>query len=169
MTFDIDANGILNVSAKDKATGKEQSIRIEASSGLTEDEIEKMVKDAKAHAAEDKKRKEEIDVRNSADQLVYQTEKNLNEYGDKVDGGTKGKIEAAVGRVKEALKGSNTDEIKSSTEDLNKIWQEAATQMYQAQAGAQQQPGQQADSQTADAEPDKNVEDADFEVVDDDK
>jgi len=169
VTFDIDANGILNVSAKDKATGKEQSIRIEASSGLTEDEIEKMVKDAKAHAAEDKKRKEEIDVRNSADQLVYQTEKNLNEYGDKVDGGTKGKIEAAVGRVKEALKGSNTDEIKSSTEDLNKIWQEAATQMYQAQAGAQQQPGQQADSQTADAEPDKNVEDADFEVVDDDK
>ncbi|MCD6115698.1 molecular chaperone DnaK [bacterium] len=171
--FDIDANGILNVSAKDKATGKEQSIRIEASSGLTEEEIEKMVKDAQSHAAEDKKRREEIDVRNSADQLVYQTEKNLKEFGDKVDGDAKNKIEAAVGRVKEALKGSNIDEIKSSTDDLNKIWQEAASKMYSQAQGA---PGagaeQEAASQQAEAEPsdsDKNVEDADFEVVDDDK
>ena len=173
VTFDIDANGILNVSAKDKATGKEQSIRIEASSGLTEQEIEKMVRDAQAHAAEDKKRREEIDLRNSADQLVYQTEKNLKEFGDKVDGSTKSKIEAAVGRVKEALKGSNVDEIRSSTDDLNKIWQEAASQMYsQTQPGQGAQPGeestsQQAEAQTPDA--DKNVEDADFEVVDDDK
>jgi len=173
VAFDIDANGILNVSAKDKATGKEQSIRIEASSGLTEEEIEKMVKDAQAHAAEDKKRREEIDVRNSADQLVYQTEKNLKEFGDKVDGSVKNKIEAAVGRVKEALKGSNVDEIKSSTEDLNKIWQEAASQMYsQAQGSAGAQPGQESTSQQAEAQAsdsDKNVEDADFEVVDDDK
>jgi len=171
--FDIDANGILNVSAKDKATGKEQSIRIEASSGLTEQEIEKMVRDAQAHAAEDKKRREEIDLRNSADQLVYQTEKNLKEFGDKVDGSTKSKIEAAVGRVKEALKGSNIDEIRSSTDDLNKIWQEAASQMYsQTQAGQGAQPGQESASQQAEAQTpdaDKNVEDADFEVVDDDK
>ena len=130
VTFDIDANGILNVSAKDKATGKEQSIRIEASSGLTKEEIEKMVNDAKAHAAEDKRRREEVDLKNSADQLVYQTEKNLKEYGDKIDGETKSKIEAAVGRVKEAMKGSNIEELRSATDALNQIWQEAASKMY---------------------------------------
>jgi len=172
VTFDIDANGILNVSAKDKATSKEQSIRIEASSGLTKEEIERMVNDAKSHAAEDKKNREEVDAKNAADQLVYQTEKNLKEYGDKLDGETKGKIEAGVGRVKEAVKGGNIDEIKSSTDALSQIWQEAASKMYaqtaDAQAGAQ--PEQDA-SGTAEQEPpkDKKVEDADFEVVDDDK
>jgi len=172
VTFDIDANGILNVAAKDKATGKEQSIRIEASSGLTKEEIEKMVSDAKDHAAEDKKKREEIDLKNQADQLVYQTEKNLKEYGDKVDGETKGKIEAAVGRVKEAIKGSNMNELRSATEALNQVWQEAASKMY-AQTTQQQAGGgteaEQAGTKETEKDKDKKVEDADFEVVDDDK
>ena len=172
VTFDIDANGILNVSAKDKATGKEQSIRIEASSGLTKEEIEKMVNDAKAHAAEDKRRREEVDLKNSADQLVYQTEKNLKEYGDKIDGETKSKIEAAVSRVKEAMKGSNIDELRSATDALNQIWQEAASKMY-AQTTASQQSAQTGSTQTqaegTAKDKGKKVEDADFEVVDDDK
>jgi len=174
VTFDIDANGILNVSAKDKATNKEQSIRIEASSGLTKEEIERMMNDAKEHSAEDKKRREEVDIKNSADQLVYQTEKNLKEYGDKLDGETKGKIEAAVGRVKEALKGSNINEIRSATDALNQIWQEAASKMYAQTANAQAgqaggTPRGKGESGGAEEKKDKKVEDADFEVVDDDK
>ena len=175
VAFDIDANGIMNVSAKDKATGKEQSIRIEASSGLTKEEIEKMVNDAKSHAAEDKKKREEVDLKNQADQLVYQTEKNLKEYGDKVDAETKNKIEAAVGRVKEAAKSSNLNELRSATDALNQVWQEAASKMY---AQTTQEPpggGAAAGEQTGGKEAgkgkgkDKKVEDADFEVVDDDK
>jgi molecular chaperone DnaK len=131
VAFDIDANGILNVSAKDKATGKQQSIRIEASSGLTEAEKQKMVKDAELHAAEDKKKKEEADTKNRADQMVYETEKNLRDYGDRLDSEIKAKVEAAVGRVKEALKTSNIDEIKSATEALTSVWHEAAGKMYQ--------------------------------------
>jgi len=172
VTFDIDADGILNVSAKDKATNKEQSIRIEASSGLTKEEIEKMVDDAKAHTAEDKKRREEIDTKNSADQLVYQTEKNLKEYGDKLDKEANGKIESAVGRVKEAIKGSNVDEIRSATDALNQIWQEAASKMY-AQSTASQKAGQPAEEPADQAGTKsgkgKTAEDADFEVIDDDK
>ena len=172
VSFDIDANGILNVSAKDKATSKEQSIRIEASSGLTKEEIEKMVNDAKAHSTEDKKQREEIDTKNAADQLVYQTEKNMKEYGDKLDGETKGKLEAAVGRLKEAVKGSNIEEIKSATDALNQVWQTAASQMYAQTADAQGGP-QAAETQPGPEEAekgkDKKVEDADFEVVDDDK
>jgi len=170
VTFDLDANGILNVSAKDKATGKEQSIRIEASSGLTKEEIEKMVNDAKSHAAEDKKNREEVDTKNSADQLVYQTEKNIKEYGDKLDGETKGKLEAAVGRVKEAAKGSNLEEIKSATDALNQVWQDAASQMYAQTADAQAgQQTQEAQPEPDDKGKDEKVEDADFEVVDDEK
>jgi molecular chaperone DnaK len=176
VTFDIDANGILSVMAKDKATNKEQSIRIEASSGLTKEEIEKMVNDAKSHAADDKKRREEVDTRNSADQLAYQTEKNIKEYGDKIDADAKGKLEAAVGRVKEALKGSNVTEIKSASDALNQIWQEAAAKMYQKTAGAggpgQGAPGPGAGPAGAGPEPGgdkKNVQDADYEVVDDSK
>ncbi|UCE18268.1 MAG: molecular chaperone DnaK [Gemmatimonadota bacterium] len=138
VAFDIDANGILNVSAKDKATGKEQSIRIEASSGLTDQEIDKMVKDAESHADEDKKRRETIDVKNRADQMVYETEKNLKEMGDKLDADTKAKVEAAVNRVKEAIKVDNGDEIKSATEALTQIWHQAAATLYQ-QTTAQQQ------------------------------
>lgn len=172
VSFDIDANGILNVSAKDKATGKEQSIRIEASSGLSKEEIDKMVNDAKVHAAEDKKQREQVDLKNSAEQLVYQTEKNLKEYGDKLDSETKNKLEAAVGRVKEAQKGSNTDELKSSVDALNEVWQSASQQMYQ-QAGSQPgaegaQPGPGAEA-GAQAESGGDVKDADYEVVDDEK
>ena len=129
VAFDIDANGILNVSAKDKATGKEQKIRIEASTGLSKEEIEKMVNDAKSHAAEDKKKRESVDTRNQADQLVYQTEKNITEMEDKLSADDKSKLEAAVGRVKEALKGENVDEIKSSSEALSQVWSEMASKM----------------------------------------
>ncbi|MEJ2636690.1 MAG: molecular chaperone DnaK [Calditrichia bacterium] len=173
VTFDIDANGILNVSAKDMATGKEQSIRIEASSGLSEQEIDKMVNNAKEHAADDKKRRELIDARNSGDQLIYQTEKNLKEYGDKVDADTKGKIEAAVDRLKEALKSENLQEIKSATDALNQVWSEASSAMYQqsgAEAGAQQgDNGAGAQESAGSQEGGEKVEEADYEVVDDDK
>jgi len=171
VAFDIDANGILNVSAKDKATNKEQSIRIEASSGLTKDEIDKMVNDAKSHAADDKKIREEVDTKNAADQMVYQTEKNLKEYGDKLDDETKGKLEAAMGRVKEALKGSSIDEIKSANDALNQIWQDAASKMYAQTAGGQDGQTQGGPQPEAEGESGKgdNVQDADFEVVDDDK
>jgi molecular chaperone DnaK len=169
VTFDIDANGILNVSAKDKATGKEQSIRIEASTGLSKDEVEKMVNDAKSHAAEDKKRREMIDLRNQADQLVYQTEKTLNESGDKIDADTKSKLEAAIGRVKEASKGEDVEEIKSATEQLTQIWQTAASAMYgqagQGQAGPQ---GAEDAAQSESSGGDNEAEEADYEVVDDD-
>ena len=171
VSFDIDANGILNVSAKDKTTGKEQSIRIEASSGLAEEEIQKMVKDAQAHAGEDKRKREQIDARNSADRLVYETEKNLQEYGDKIDPGTRANVEAATGRVKEALKGDNADEIKSATEALTQIWQKAAATMYQ-QASAQQGPqagsaqsGPQQTGSPEDSQDQEKTVDADFEVV----
>jgi len=131
VAFDIDANGILNVSAKDKATGKQQSIRIEASSGLTEAEKQKMVKDAELHAAEDKKKKEEADIKNRADQMVYETEKGLREYGDKLDSDTRAKVESAMGRVRDALKTNRIDEIKSATEALTTVWHDAASKMYQ--------------------------------------
>jgi len=174
VTFDIDANGILNVSAKDKATGKEQNIRIEASSGLSEDEIQKMVKDSQTHATEDKKKKDEINARNEADQLVYQTEKNLKELGDKIEPDARAKVEAALERAKEAIKSDNTDEIISARDGLNAAWHEAASKMY-SQAG--QQAGQAPEEQTeqeqkseqkSDASPgkDSGAVDADFEVVD---
>src|SRR5512144_2812541 len=119
VTFDIDANGILHVAARDKATGKEQKIKIEASSGLSEQEIQKMVRDAESHADEDQKRREEIEIRNHADSLAYQTEKNLRELGDKVGSEEKAKVESALERVKEALKGGQTDAIKSAAEELS--------------------------------------------------
>jgi molecular chaperone DnaK len=133
-----------------------------------------MVNEAKSHAADDKKRREEVDVRNSADQLAYQTEKNIKEYGEKIDPDAKGKLEAAVGRVKEALKGSSKDEIKSASDALNQIWQEAAAKMYQQTAGAQGGPGPGPGAGPSGAGPEpggdkKNVQDADYEVVDDNK
>jgi molecular chaperone DnaK len=171
VTFDIDANGILNVSAKDKATGKEQSIRIEASSGLTEQEIQKMVKDAQSHAGEDKRRREQIDARNKADQMAYQIEKSLKEYGDKIDPDTRARVEAALGRVKEALKTDNAEEIRSATEALTQVWQQVAAAMYQ-QASAQGAPqggpaqgGPQQEDSTPGAEDQEKTVDADFEVV----
>jgi molecular chaperone DnaK len=174
VSFDIDANGILNVSAKDKATGKQQSIRIEASSGLTEQDIQKMVKDAESHASEDKKKREEADVKNRADQLVYETEKGLRENGDKLDSDTKTKVEAAMRRVREALKANRMDEIKSATEALTTVWHEAAGKMYQ-QTGANSTGQNQGPSGRAEhdrgksasgggSEKDSTV-DADYEVV----
>jgi len=166
VTFDIDANGILHVSAKDMATGKEQSIRIEASSGLTKEEIERMMREAKEHAAEDRQRRELIDARNSADQLAYQTEKNLRELGDKLDADLKGRVEAALSRVKEAVKSENIGEIRSATEALNQVWSEAANILYQrstASSGAGTTTG------GAEAAGGEKVQEADFEVVDDDE
>jgi len=166
VTFDIDANGILSVSAKDKATGKEQSIRIEASSGLTKEEIERMVNDAKKYAEEDKKRREEAELKNQADQLAYQTEKNLKEYGDKLDSETRSKLEAGVNRVREALRTSNIPEIRSAMDALNQLWQQAASKMYQ-QASAQT--GSTGAGPSGSATEEKKVQDADYEVVDDNK
>lgn len=171
VTFDIDANGILNVAAKDKATSREQSIRIEASTGLSKDEIEKMVTDAKTHASEDKKKRELVDLKNQADQVAYQTEKNLKELGDKIDSSSRGKLEAAVGRVRESTKSENVDEIKTSLDALNQIWNEVSAKLYQQQqtadgAGPQQEPPP---GNGAKAKDEKEVEEADYEVVDDEK
>ncbi|MGB2990832.1 MAG: molecular chaperone DnaK [Candidatus Zixiibacteriota bacterium] len=166
VSFDIDANGILNVSAKDKATGKEQSIRIEASSGMTEREIQQMVKDAEAHSDEDKNKREQADTKNRADQMVFETEKGLREYGDKLDSDTKARVEAAVARVKEALKTDNLDEIKSATEALTQTWHEAAGKMYQeTQAGAQQAQGTTTQTGQTEGKKDDEPVDADYEVV----
>jgi molecular chaperone DnaK len=143
VTFDIDANGILHVNAKDLGTGKEQKITITASSGLSKDEIEKMKKDAEAHAEEDKQRREEIEARNEADNLVYRTEKMIKESGDKLSGDSKGKIEKALTDVKEALKGNDSAAIKSSSEKLNEAWQAVSAELYKAAGdkGAAGQPG----------------------------
>lgn len=176
VTFDVDANGMLHVSAKDKATGKEQSIRIEASSGLSESEIEKMRKDAQAHSAEDKRKREEIDTKNQADSVMYQTEKQVKEMGDKLSSEDKGKIEAALGRLKEAQKGSNIEEIKSALDGVNSTWNEIAQKMYAQGQGPDQQgapgaqPGaeQQSEKASAGEKEEEKVEDADYEVVDED-
>jgi len=169
VTFDIDANGILNVSAKDKATNKEQSIRIEASTGLSKEEVEKMVSDAKSHAAEDKKKRELVDTRNQADQLAYQTEKTIKDMGDKLDSETKNKLEAAIGRVREAVKGTNVDEMKSSMDALTKLMNEASTKMYEAATAAQDAQGQETTSEAQTEEKPPEAEEADFEVVDEKK
>ncbi|MEO1632908.1 MAG: Hsp70 family protein, partial [Bacteroidota bacterium] len=175
VTFDIDADGILNVSAKDKATGKEQSIRIEASSGLTDAEIEAMRRAAREHAAEDKQRKEKVDKLNSADSLIFSSEKNLTEYGDKLPDEKKAKIEAALGRLKEVHSAQNIEEVDSAVEQLNAAWSEAYADMQQADADAQGDTAQgdtaQGDGAAGDpAEPAAEpVQDADFEVVDGDE
>ena len=168
VTFDIDANGILNVGAQDKATGKEQSIRIEASSGLNQEEVDKMVDDAKKHETEDKEKREEVDVKNQADQLIYQTEKNLKEFEEKLDNDDKKRLEEAVEKLKTASAGSNLEDMKSATENLNSAWNEIAGKMYESSkeedAGSQEPPEPTGESKKGD---DKEIEDADFEVVDD--
>jgi molecular chaperone DnaK len=165
VTFDIDANGILSVAARDKATGKEQSIKIQASSGLSEQDIDRMVKDAEVHASEDQAKREEIDTRNQADSLVYQVEKQVKENEDKLDADTKAKVQAAVDRVKEALKGSDVGAIKSATEDLQQVMHGAAQQMYQAGAQSGGEGGPEASE--GDKEGKGKSVDADFEVVED--
>ncbi len=167
VTFDIDANGILNVSAKDKATGKEQSIKIEASSGLSEDEIKRMKAEADANAEADKKAKERIDKLNEADSMIFQTEKSLKEYGDKIPAEKKAPIEAALNSLKEAHKAQDVDAIEKHMAELNAAFQAASQDMYNAgagqqQAGAQQQGGQQSQSGNQSGD---NVTDVDFEEV----
>ena len=175
VSFDIDANGIMNVGAKDMATNKEQSIRIEASSGLSDSEIDKMVNDAEAHATEDKERRETIEVRNQADQQVYQTEKQLEEMGDKVSEDSKAKVQAAVDRVKETLTGENTEEIKSATEALTQTWHQIASELYQQasaeagpEGGPQPPPPGGPQPEGGDKQRDGFV-DAEYEVVEDDE
>ncbi len=167
VTFDIDVNGILGVSAKDKATNKEQNIRIESSSGLSKEEIEKMKNDAQQNAADDKKRREEIDQRNQADSLVYSTEKQLNELGDKIKPEYKTKIEEAKERLSKAIK-ENAGDIKPAIDALNQAWSQASSQMYQ-QEGAQQEQSGNAQEQTKSASGDPDVEEADYTVVDEEK
>lgn len=173
VTFDIDSNGILNVSAKDKATEKSQNIRIEASSGLSEDEIKKMKDEAIANEAEDKKAKERIDKLNAADALVFQTEKQLKEYGDKIPSDKKESIEKAVAELKEAHKTQNIDAIDKAMEKLNSEWQNASAEMYKNTQGQTGNGGKsQASSHTGSKknnENDDEVTDVDFEEVKDDK
>ncbi len=176
VTFDIDANGILNVSAKDKASGKEQKIRIEASSGLSENEIKKMKEEAEAHAESDQKMKEEIDKLNSADSLIFQTEKQLKEFGEKLPAEKKEPIEKALADLKEAHKNKDLAAIDSNMEKLNNAWQAASAEMYQnaqqdagQQAGGQQQAGpdqtQEQDPSSGKKDDDDDVTDVDFEEV----
>jgi molecular chaperone DnaK len=171
VTFDIDANGILNVSAKDKATGKEQSIRIEASSGLSDTEVEKMVNDAKKHEGEDKEKREMIDLQNQAEQLIYQTEKNLDEYKDKLDKNEKKNLEDAVAKLKTCKDGSNIEDLKSSLEEVNTAWNAVASKMYEAakEEGADQEAApsdKNKKKNKSKKKDDAEIEDADFEVVD---
>ena len=187
VTFDVDANGILHVTAKDKATGKEQSIRIEASSGLNEQEIERMKKEAQKHAAEDKKHKEEIETKNKADTVIYQTEKQLKDLKDKMSAEDRAKLETALGRLKEAHKSNNVEEMKSAMDQVNATWNEIATKLYgqggaagagagagAGAAGAQAGGTAGATGGTTGEQPqgessEGKVEDADYEVIDEDK
>lgn len=170
VSFDIDANGIVHVSAKDLGTGKEQKIRIESSSGLSEEEINRMVQDAEKHAEEDKKKKEEVEAKNNADHMIYQTEKLLKESGDKLQPSDKSEIESKVSALKSAIESNNTDNIKKSTDELQASWSKASETLYKQgqQAGGQTEQQSQANETTEDTgRKDDSVVDADYEVVDD--
>lgn len=170
VSFDIDANGIVHVSAKDLGTGKEQKIRIESSSGLSEEEINRMVQDAEKHAEEDKKKKEEVEAKNNADHMIYQTEKLLKESGDKLQPSDKSEIESKVSALKSAIESNNTDNIKRATEELQATWSKASETLYKQgqQAGGQTEQQSQANETTEDTgRKDESVLDADYEVVDD--
>lgn len=173
VTFDIDANGILHVSAKDKGTNKEQSIRITSSSGLSKDEIEKMKNTAKEHAEDDRKKKEEVEIKNQADNLVFQTKKQISELGDKIDANDKSRLEAEITKLEEAIKTNNSSEIKSETENLQKVWGEVSQKLYQqpgAEQGQEQSAGPQQPPQSENQahEGKDDAQDASYEVVDDD-
>jgi molecular chaperone DnaK len=169
VTFDLDANGIISVSAKDMGTGKEQSIKITASSGLSDAEIEKMVKDAELHSDEDKKKRELIEAKNQADSLVYSTEKSLKDNADKIDAETKANIETALGELKKVMEGDDVEAINKAVEALAQASHKLAEAMYaDAQAGANAEPGA-AGGASEDAAGDDDVVDAEFEEVDDDK
>jgi len=174
VTFNIDANGIVNVSAKDLGTGKEQKITIKSSSGLDKSEIDRMVKEAAAHEAEDKKRKEAIEAKNNADSLIYQAEKTIKDMGDKADASKVSEIKDKIAALKEAMKTDDTDKIKAASEALTKPLYDLTSEMYKnadAAQQAQQQAGAQAGAQQAqsDGQKDEKVVDADYTVVDDDK
>ena len=164
VTFDIDANGIVNVSAKDKATGKEQAIRIQASGGLSEADIEKMIKEAEAHAAEDKKRRELVEAKNQGESLIHSTEKSLKEYGDKVGAAEKGAIEDAIAALKTALEGDDVANIQAKTNDLLQVSMKLGEAIYQASQNATGAGAGEAKDEAKD-----DVIDADFQEVDDDK
>jgi molecular chaperone DnaK len=168
VTFDIDANGILNVSAKDKATGKEQKIRIEASSGLSDSEIQRMKAEAEANAEADKKEKERIDKLNQADNMIFQTEKNLKDYGDKLPSDKRATIEKALLKLKSAHEAKNIVDIDDAMEALNKAFQDASQDMYNAQQQAQGNPNAGAGYNSGNAggnSKDDNITDVDFEEV----
>jgi molecular chaperone DnaK len=166
VTFDIDANGIVNVSAKDKGTGKEQQIRIQASGGLSDDDIEKMVKDAEANAEEDKKRRALVDAKNQGEGLIHSTEQQLSEHGDKIGGEEKAAIESAVADLKTALEGDDVDAINAKTQTLAQAAMKLGEAVYKAEQAAQGG----ADAEGAAGETGaEDVVDADFEEVDDDK
>ncbi len=171
VTFDIDANGILHVSAQDKATGKEQKIRIEASSGLEENEIEQMIKDAESHAAGDRERREKVEIRNQADSLIYQTEKSLADLGDKVSADQRARVDAAVERTREALKHEDSEDLKSATHDLQQLWHSVAQEAYQASASPEGEPTDEpaAGDSMGPETVDEDVIEADYEVVDEEK
>jgi molecular chaperone DnaK len=170
VTFDIDANGIVHVSAKDLGTGKEQSIRITASSGLSKEEIDKMVRDAEAHADEDKKKRETIEARNHADSMVYSTEKSLKEFGDKIDAVEKGNIENKINDLKKVMETEDAEAIKKATDELAQSAHKLAEAMY-----AKETPAESAESAAGDGQPKKDthkddkVVDADFEEVKEEK
>jgi molecular chaperone DnaK len=170
VTFDIDANGIVHVSAKDLGTGKEQKIRIESSSGLNDQDIERMVKEAELHAEEDKKEREKAEVRNEADTMIYSTEKNIKDLGDKVNAAEKAKAEEAIAQLRQALESGDIEAIKAKTETLKQVSYKIAEEVYakQAQSGAgpQQGPGNAGDAQDGGPKT-KSAEDVDYEVVDD--
>jgi molecular chaperone DnaK len=173
VTFDIDANGIVNVSAKDLGTGTEQHITITSSSNMSKEDIEKAVKDAEQYAAEDAKIKEKVEVRNQADQMVYQSEKTLGEVGDKIPADEKAKVQSGIDKLKEVLKGDDTDTIKSATEELTQMFYQMSEKLYQQanpQGGAQAGPdmgGQNGGAQTGPNG--QQYYDADYKVVDDDE
>lgn len=176
VTFDMDANGILNVSAKDKGTGKEQKVRIEASTGLSKDEIERMKREAEANADSDKKAKESIEKINAADSLIFQTEKQLKEYGDKLSATNKSNIETALTGLKDAHKSQNLEQLDKATENLNTAWQAASQEIYQAQQAAGQPGGDQANTgdqagqnQSSSSNGGDQVTDVEFEEVADKK
>ncbi|MFR8104566.1 MAG: molecular chaperone DnaK [Clostridia bacterium] len=173
VTFDIDANGIVHVSAKDMATGNEQKVSITASTNLTDEDIEKAVKDAEAHANEDKKKKEEIEARNNAESLVYNSEKTLKDLGDKISGEEKAKVETEIDNVKKALEGTDTDKIKEATEKLTTVFYQISEKLYsQANPNAGANTGvdpNAAETNNANTENNGNVYDADYKVEDDDK
>ena len=169
VTFDIDANGIMHVSAKDKATGKEQSIKITASSGLSDDEIEKMVKDAEAHAEEDKKFHELVTARNTADSMIHATRKSVEEMGDKLEAEEKSKIESAISDLEEAIKGDDVADIEAKTKTLTEASGKLAEKMYAEQGAAAEGAAPEGESSAESNATDDDVVDAEFEEVKDDK